>query len=122
MSTKKFFAVFMAVAMIFSIFAFSTFAVYDSDSKGNFSWSLSYNPGYASASASNSAGTVDSFLAVEYGTGEWDQAEDSGSSTFVDISCGDVVRSVCSEHDFYVAGQYVETWGIDFYEGEDFQN
>ena len=122
MSTKKFFAVFMAVAMIFSIFAFSTFAVYDSDSKGNFSWSLSYSDYYASASASNSAGRVDSFLAVEYTNGDWDQAEDSGSSTFVDISCSDLAMSVCSEHDFYVAGQYVETWGIDFYEGEDFFN
>ena len=122
MSTKKFFAVFMAVAMIFSIFAFSTFAVYDSESKGNFSWSLSYSDYYASASASNSAGRVDSFLAVEYTNGDWDQAEDSGSSTFVDISCSDLAMSVCSEHDFYVAGQYVETWEIDFYEGEDFFN
>ena len=122
MFTKKLFVVFMAVAMIFSIFAFSTFAAYDSDSKGNFSWSLSYMRGYASASASNSAGTVDSFLAVEYANGDWDQAEDSGSSTFVDISCGDVVLSVCSEHDFYIAGQYVETWGTDFYRGVDFDN
>ena len=122
MSTKKLFVVFMAVAMIFSIFAFSTFAVYDSDSKGNFSWSLSYVGSYASASASNSAGTVDSFMAVEYMSGDWDQAEDSGSSTYVGISCSDLAISVCSEHDFYIAGQYVETWGIDFYEGEDFEN
>ena len=122
MFTKKLFVVFMAVAMIFSIFAFSTFAVYDSDSKGSFSWSLSYDPGYASAAASNSSGTVDSFLAVEYMSGDWDQAEDSGSSTYMGISCGDVVYSVCSEHDFYVAGQYVDTWGFDFYRGVDFNN
>ena len=120
MSTKKLFVVFMAVAMIFSIFAFSTFAAYDSDSKGNFSWSLSYDGSYASASASNSAGTVDSFMAVEYLGGDWDQAEDSGSSTYIGISCGSYVLSVCSEQDFYVAGQYVETWGTDFYKGEDF--
>ena len=122
MSTKKFFAVFMAVAMIFSVFAFSTFAVYDSDSKGNFSWSLSYDSGYASASASNSSGTVDSFLAVEYMSGDWDQAEDSGSSTYVGISCSDLAMSVCSEHDFYIAGQYADTWGIDFYRGVDFDS
>ena len=122
MFTKKLFVVFMAVAMIFSIFAFSTFAVYDSDSKGNFSWSLSYDGSYASASASNSAGTVDSFMAVEYLSGDWDQAEDSGSSTYIGISCAGLAISVCSEHDFYIAGQYVETWGIDFYEGEDFYN
>ena len=122
MSTKKLLVIFMAVAMIFSLFAFSTFAVYDSDSKGNFSWSLSYDGGYASASASNSAGTVDSFMAVEYANGNWDQSEDSGSSTYIGISCSGLAMSVCSEHDFYVAGQYVETWGIDFYRGVDFDS
>ena len=120
MSTKKLFVVFMAVAMIFSIFAFSTLAVYDEGSRGNFSWSLSYDGSYASASASNSAGTVDSFMAVEYLGGDWDQAEDSGSSTYIGISCGSYVLSVCSDHHFYNANGYVETYGIDFYAGEDF--
>ena len=122
MSTKKLFVVFMAVAMIFSLFAFSTFAVYDSGSKGNFSWDLSHSAGGANTRASNPNNTVDSFLAVEYlNISDWDQDEDSGSSTSISISYGGKVAiSVCSEHDFYIDGSYVNTYGIDFYAGEDF--
>ena len=121
MSTKKLFVVFMAVAMIFSVFTFSAFATYRSESKGSYSWWLSHSSGGASAGASNGVGTIDSFLAVEYANGDWDQDEDSGSSTSVGISYGgEVVLSVCSDHDFYNGSVYDETFGFDFYRGEDF--
>ena len=122
MSTKKLFVVFMAVAMIFSLFAFSTFAVSRTETKESFTYSLSHSASGANTSASNSNGTVDSFLAVEYlNISDWDQDEDSGSSTSISISYGGKVAiSVCSEHDFYINGSYINTYGIDFYAGEDF--
>ena len=123
MFTKKLFVVFMAVAMIFSIFAFSTFAVYRSATKDFYEWWMSHSNSEGAAGATNGEdnGTVDSFLAVEFVNGDWRQKEASGSTTSITIAYDDIVLSVCSEHDFYDdTGSYVETHGFDFYYGEDF--